>query len=490
MNTAEPETALKPPGVQSARYSPPTLPAHIDVENNRTSMDPVAHEHSAATNRNLTTADGYIITTTTDQNTTAAEEKNDNHSNRLTRSQGAPALEVPRGEQLPIWESVSEEKFWNPVVGDKPDWCWRHHAADVIGDEVAVVLAVDDGERPSAPQETVYTVLVKQAWDQDIKWMYWVLKLNHLNYIAKIHKKNGEIRRFMSGPGGEFDFHPFAFLVEDFPKRQPTSVQSRASNNPKASQAWNNRSDSEDTKAQHLQLVANRVAPVRTSRRSAAARQGLADVQRKRKRTSSNDTFGEDDGGVPELSDAETDGEDQVPQKGREKPKRPRAKRPVIESESDNEPDQRWAQKGQVATEDPLTSGTKLPARRQAGGDADDEDSDQDGINHAREEISVQSTNPTQSHAREIEKLKLQIRFEITLTEMAEKKAKAEADANKKATMNQSLAEDCQALLVEQKKLVKRLDAINVELQEAVRYVDSRREEASMCAGEMEKTKV
>ncbi|KAL8652556.1 MAG: hypothetical protein Q9226_004213, partial [Calogaya cf. arnoldii] len=459
-------------------------------------MDPVAHEDSAATDenittatdQNLTTADGNI-TTTTDQNTTAAEEKNDNHSNRLTRSQGAPALEVPHGGQLPIWERVSAEKFWNPFVGDKPDWCWRHHAADVIGDEVAVVLAVDDGERPSAPQETVYTVLVKQAWDPDIKWMYWVLKLSDLNYIAKVNKKNGEIRRFMGGDGGAFDYHPFAFLVKDFPKRQPTSVRSRASNNPKASQAWTNRSDSEDTKGLRLQLVASRSAPVRTSRRSAAARQGLAGVHQKRKRTSSNDTFVDDDGGVPELSDADTDAEDQVPQKGHVQPKQPRAKRPMIESDPGDAPDHRSSQKGQVTTGNLLTSGTKLPARRQAGGDADDEDGDQDGSNHAREETSVQSTNPTQSHAREIEKLKLQIRFkEITLTEMAEKKAKAEADANKKDTEHQSLAEDRLALQGEETEVRKKLDEVNVKIQDAVGYVDRRREGASIYAAKIEET--
>lgn len=150
--------------------------------------------------------------TTLDEHVPAIHKAEYQTSDVRTRSQRAQMIEVADDTRPPIYEREAAERFWNPVTDGKPDCCWVRRENEVMSKEMPVVLAVNDGERPP-PDEREESMLSKRNWDLKEKWVHWVIELDGVPYIAQVNKK-GEVRRFMGGSGGQFDFLAFAFLIE------------------------------------------------------------------------------------------------------------------------------------------------------------------------------------------------------------------------------------------------------------------------------------
>lgn len=140
--------------------------------------------------RKTRTRSGKQPVATFAENTTTID-KSDYQSNVLTRSQRAQTIEVPLDGQPPIWERKSAEHFWNPVVGSKPDWCWARRKNEVISEEMPVVLAVNDGERPTTALEREETVLVQT----DLGSQGEVAPLGHCNRWSPVYCGGQKIRR-------------------------------------------------------------------------------------------------------------------------------------------------------------------------------------------------------------------------------------------------------------------------------------------------------
>lgn len=150
--------------------------------------------------------------TTLDEHVPAIHKAEYQTSDVRTRSQRAQMIEVSDDTRPRIYEREAAEKFWNPVTDGKPQWCWVRRENEVMSKEMPVVLAVNDGQRPT-PDQREESVLSKRNWDLKEKWLHWVIEIDGVPYIAKVNKK-GEVRRFMGGSGGQFDFLAFAFLIE------------------------------------------------------------------------------------------------------------------------------------------------------------------------------------------------------------------------------------------------------------------------------------
>lgn len=155
---------------------------------------------------------GIEPVTTLDEHVPAIHKAGYQTSDVRRRSQRAQTIEVSDDTRPPIYEREAAEKFWNPVIDKKPGWCWVRRENEVMSKEMPVVLAVNDGERPT-PDEREESVLSKRTWDLKEKWLHWVIEIDGVPYIAEVNKK-GEVRRFMGGSGGQFDFLAFAFLTE------------------------------------------------------------------------------------------------------------------------------------------------------------------------------------------------------------------------------------------------------------------------------------
>ncbi|KAL8755835.1 MAG: hypothetical protein Q9199_003370 [Rusavskia elegans] len=303
-----------------------------------------------------------------------------------------------------------------------------------------VVLAVNDGERPTTALEREETVLVKQTWDHKGKWLHWVIAIDGVRYIAEV-RKSGEVRRFMGGPGAEWEDHPFAFLIEvsvfigcgpksevlivsqGAPALQSTSSRNRSSNSQETSTARNQSpavSESEERKEQRLrdsQLHAGQPGLVRAPSQQTIATRGRSVVPQKRKLTTSNDSI------------------------------------------EDEEQDERESQLGRGASEEipygrdqeperfvPESPGQSL-THNDENGDTSSEENDQD-LGDDEEEPPIQPTQPAQSRSLEAKKYKLKLdQKQVELTGLEVKKGEAEADAKKGDTEHQSLLASRAALL-------------------------------------------
>lgn len=170
------------------------------------------HPRNTLSHRKRMQRTGIEPVTTLDEHVPAIHKAGYQTSDVRTRSQRAQTIEVSDDTRPPIYEREAAEKFWNPVTDKKPGWCWVRRENEVMSKEMPVVLAVNDGERPT-PDEREESVLSKRTWDLKEKWLHWVIEIDGVPYIAEVNKK-GEVRRFMGGSGGQFDFLAFAFLTE------------------------------------------------------------------------------------------------------------------------------------------------------------------------------------------------------------------------------------------------------------------------------------
>ncbi|KAI4269470.1 MAG: hypothetical protein L6R38_007454 [Xanthoria sp. 2 TBL-2021] len=390
-------------------------------------------------------------------------------STTRTRSEKQPraqTIEVPLDGQPPIWERKRADYFWNPVISSKPDWCWARRKDEVISEEMPVVLAVNDGERPTTALERKETVLVKQNWDQKGKWLHWAIEIDGVRYIAKVNRR-GEVRRFMGGPGAEWDDHPFAFLIEGAPSRQSTSSRNRSSNSQETSTARNRSpavSESEERKEQRLrdsQLHAVQPGLVRAPSQQTIATRGRSVLPQKRKLTTSNDA----------IEDEEQD--ERESQLGR--------------GASEEIPNGRDQEPERFIPESPGQSVT----HNDDHGDNSSEESDQD-LGDEEPPIQVRRpTEPAQSRTLEARRYKLKLdQKQVELTGLEVKKDEAEADAEKGDTEHQSLLVSRAALLAKARRIEARADEAEDKAKEAKEEADRRRGEANDYDGKIEATKV
>ncbi|KAL8995774.1 MAG: hypothetical protein Q9169_004562 [Polycauliona sp. 2 TL-2023] len=145
---------------------------------------------------------------------------------RITRSEKAGLPYSPQtvsdNEKPPIWLHKEALSLWNPMIDPKPDFCCLPKEDDLIDQEKAVVLAVDDGDRPTTAENSIETVLVKTAFDSDLTWLCWTIEIGGRRYIVKRNGK-GEIRRLLTAQQ-QWDFHAFAFVKQvTLPPQSPST---------------------------------------------------------------------------------------------------------------------------------------------------------------------------------------------------------------------------------------------------------------------------
>ncbi|CAO1597544.1 hypothetical protein XANCAGTX0491_001351 [Xanthoria calcicola] len=427
---------------------------------------------------------GMEPVTTLDEHVPAIHKAGYQTSDVRTRSQRAQMIEVSDDTRPPIYEREAAEKFWNPVTDGKPDWCWVRRENEVMSKEMPVVLAVNDGERPT-PDEREESVLSKRNWDLKEKWLHWVIEIDGVLYIANVNKK-GEVRRFMGGSGGQFDFLAFAFLIEGNPSRQETS-------------------DAEQ-RLLDAQLLGYQSENLQTPPTTKRDHRPVA--RRKRRRAIISSPIERDDGKAPEeaehprpivkrrgtyrrndLLNRTTDhGEDHE-----------------LSHDSDHElneeQEERESQLGRGASEEiPFARDEEnervvpeSPIQSVTHNDDNDDGSRQEVYHHLdddEQEPLIQPTKPARSRASELKRLKAKLhkkREELVVLEA--NKDKAEDEAKTGDSKYRSLRADRAMFLAKARRLEAKANDNEVKAEEVKEEADTRRGEAEEYGEKIRKAK-